>query len=159
MTPEDSRPAWVVSRSLQPRLLFCSNHCYWDPSSGAALCTRELLELLAQRGWCCRVFCGPELDFEEMPSLTPFLSAQAIRFEQRQAGTPAGPLSVLHFRHGGVPVQICANPVARCGQPATPAAGACFLALYERLLERFRPDIVLTYGGDGVAREIIALAK
>ena len=27
------------------RLLFASIHCYLDPSSGAALCTLELLEL------------------------------------------------------------------------------------------------------------------
>src|SRR5271157_5266756 len=32
------------------RLLFSSIHCYLDPSSGAALYTRELLELLAGRG-------------------------------------------------------------------------------------------------------------
>ena len=31
------------------RLLFSSIHCYLDPSSGAALCTRESLELLAGR--------------------------------------------------------------------------------------------------------------
>ena len=31
------------------RLLFSSIHCYLDPSSGAALCTGELLELLAAR--------------------------------------------------------------------------------------------------------------
>ncbi len=37
------------------RLLFSSIHCYLDPSSGAALCTRELLELLAARGMDCRV--------------------------------------------------------------------------------------------------------
>jgi len=37
------------------RLLFASIHCYLDPSSGAALCTRELLELLAGRGMDCRV--------------------------------------------------------------------------------------------------------
>jgi glycosyltransferase involved in cell wall biosynthesis len=103
--------------------------------------------------------CGPQLDFEQAPSLTHFLAAQAIRFEQRQAATPAGPLSVFHFRHGGVPVQICANPMARCGQAATRPEGASFLALYERLLERFHPDLVLTYGGDWLAKEIIPLAK
>jgi len=32
------------------RLPFSSIHCYLDPSSGAALCARELLELLAGRG-------------------------------------------------------------------------------------------------------------
>jgi len=37
------------------RLLFSSIHCYLDPSSGAALCTRESLELLAGRWMDCRV--------------------------------------------------------------------------------------------------------
>jgi hypothetical protein len=37
------------------RLLFSSIHCYLDPSSGAALCTRESLELLAGRWMDYRV--------------------------------------------------------------------------------------------------------
>jgi len=36
------------------RLLFSSIHRYLDPSSGAALCSRELLELLAGRGADCQ---------------------------------------------------------------------------------------------------------
>ncbi|MGZ3414099.1 MAG: hypothetical protein ACXWNX_10435 [Isosphaeraceae bacterium] len=38
-----------LSRRYPMRLLFSSIHCYLDPSSGAALCTGELLELLAAR--------------------------------------------------------------------------------------------------------------
>src|SRR5207237_310892 len=102
----------IVSSSLlnlhpersMPRLLFCSYHCYWDQSSGAALCTRELLELLAQRGWSCRVFCEPHLDFEDAPSIAQILAAQQIRFEQRQTAAGSLPLSLFHFQHGGVPV-------------------------------------------------------
>src|SRR5438445_11911150 len=67
-----------------PRLLFCSYHCYWDQSSGAALCTRGLLELWAQRGWSCRVFCGPHLDFEDTPSIAQILAAQQIPFYRIQ---------------------------------------------------------------------------
>ena len=37
------------------RLLFSSIHCYVDPASGAASCTRELFEMLAARGMGCRV--------------------------------------------------------------------------------------------------------
>src|SRR5947209_13798982 len=99
-----------VPYGSKPRLLFCSYHCYWDPSSGAALCTRELLELLARRGWACRVFCGPRLDFEEPTSLAQLLGAQQIAFELRETTTGAAPLSVFHFRHGGVPVQIYDSP-------------------------------------------------
>jgi glycosyltransferase involved in cell wall biosynthesis len=143
----------------QPRLLFCSYHCYWDRSSGAALCTRELLELLARRGWACRVFGGPHLDFDEEVSLSQLFTSQQIGFEVRQTTAGAVPVSVFHLRHGGVPVMIYDSPVARPFQTPTREEGICFLALYERVLKRFRPDIVLTYGGHWLAREIIAHTK
>jgi glycogen synthase len=142
-----------------PRLLFCSYHCYWDPSSGAALCTRELLELLAQRGWSCRVFCGPRLDFEHDSCVSEFLAAQQIAFETRQTTARETPVSVFHFRHGGVPVQLFDSPAAGPSREVKKEVGVCFLALYEQLLERFQPDLVLTYGGDWVAQQIIAQAK
>jgi glycosyltransferase involved in cell wall biosynthesis len=143
----------------KPRLLFSSFHCYWDPSSGAALCTRELLELLAGQNWSCRVFCGPGLDFEQGPSLEEFLTSQQIAFEQRQTTAGATPLSVFHFRHGGVGVQIYQGPAGRPSQAATPEDCVCFLALYEQVLERFQPDVLLTYGGDGIAQQIMKQAK
>jgi glycosyltransferase involved in cell wall biosynthesis len=123
------------------------------------LCTRELLELLAQRGWSCRVWCGPHLDFEEAPSLPQILATQQIPFERRQTAAGSAPLSVFHFQHGGVPVQIYDSPHASRFQAATREEGVCFLALYERVLERFRPDLVLTYGGDWVAQAIMTQAK
>jgi hypothetical protein len=151
-------PIESIVNGRTPRLLFGSYHCYWDRSSGAALCTRELLELLTQRVWSCRAFCGPHLDFEQAHSLAQLLEAQHIPFERRQAAG-AAPLSVYHFQQGGVPVQIYDSPLARPFEAATRKEGACFLALYERLLERFRPDLLLTYGGDWVAQEIMAQAK
>jgi glycosyltransferase involved in cell wall biosynthesis len=41
---------------MNHRLLFASIHSYHDPSSGAALATREVLQLLGMRGWDCRAF-------------------------------------------------------------------------------------------------------
>jgi glycosyltransferase involved in cell wall biosynthesis len=158
-------PRWRVGLSDRMRkggnrgLLFCSYHCYEDPSSGAALCTRELLELLAQRGWSCRVFCGPHLDFEQSLSLTQLLSRQQILFQAQTLTTGAVPFILYRFEHGGVPVQLFDSPVVRPLQTTTREEGVCFLALYERLLERFRPDLVLTYGGDWLAEQIIAQAK
>jgi glycosyltransferase involved in cell wall biosynthesis len=140
-------------------LLFCSSHCYGDPSSGAALCTRQLLELLSRRGWSCRVFCGPRLDFEEAPALPQLLARQRIRVERRQATVEAGALSVYHFRHGGVPVLIHDSPTARPARNPTRDEGLAFLALFERVLERFQSDLVLTYGGDWTAQEIMAHTK
>ena len=142
-----------------PRLLFSSYQCYCDPSNGAALCTRELLELLAQRGWSCRVLCGPRLDFEQGTRIAEFLQSQHIAFGQRQSTAGAVPFSVFHFRSGGVGVHIYESRAVPPFQPASRAEGVCFLALYEQVLERYRPELVLTYGGDWVAEQIIAQAK
>jgi glycosyltransferase involved in cell wall biosynthesis len=158
-------PRWRVGLSDRMpkggnrRLLFCSYHCYADPSSGAALCTRELLELLAQRGWSCRVFSGPYLDFEQSLSLPKLLSSDQIPFEEKVTIAGAAPFSLYRFVHGGVPVQIFDSPLSRPFETASREEGLCFLALYERLLERLQPDLVLTYGGDWLAEQIIAQAK
>ena len=57
------------------RLLFASIHSYLDPSSGAALATRELLELLAARGWDCRALTCGVLDYQNETPLEDVLAA------------------------------------------------------------------------------------
>ncbi len=49
---------------MSHRLLFASIHSYLDPSSGAALATHELLELLASRGWDGRALTCAVLDYQ-----------------------------------------------------------------------------------------------
>ena len=162
-------------RARAPRLLFASCHCYLDPSSGAAIAARDLLELLASHGWSVRVFCGPALDFERGESLAQLLSDQGIAFEERTcregridalAGRNAcPPFSLFHFRQNGVPVSVFVPsgpgkqplPRAEAGasargatklgltpQPTTASEGAAFLALFERVLDEYRPDVLLT---------------
>ncbi len=46
------------------RFLFASIHSHLDPLSGAVLATRELLELLAGRGWDCRAFTCGVIDYQ-----------------------------------------------------------------------------------------------
>ena len=67
------------------RLLFSSIHCYLDPSSGAALCTRELLELLAARGMDCRVLTTGILDPERETSLDEVLATLELPARRFQA--------------------------------------------------------------------------
>jgi hypothetical protein len=57
-----------VSQSLGT-VVFASPYCLIDYSSGAAVATRDLLQLLASHGWNVRVFCGGTLDFERGESL------------------------------------------------------------------------------------------
>ena len=43
-----------IMNEIPRRLLFAFVHSYVDPSSGAAMATRDVLELMASRGWECR---------------------------------------------------------------------------------------------------------
>ena len=58
---------------MKKRLLFASIHSYLDPSSGAALGTRELLELLAARSWDSRALTCGVLDYAQETPLDDVL--------------------------------------------------------------------------------------
>jgi glycosyltransferase involved in cell wall biosynthesis len=140
-------------------VLFCSYHCYVDPSSGAALSTRDILELLAGRGWACGVLCGPHLDFEEPESLEQLLTDHGLPFEVRQGTAGSLPFSVFHLTRAGIPVTVFQSAGSRPSELPTRGEGDIFLALFREVLDRFQPDVLFTYGGHWLAREVMAVAR
>jgi len=141
-----------------PRVLFASYHCYHDPSSGAALCTRDLFSALAKRGWRCGAFTGPNLDDAETSPIG--LRLRDLPGVRSTRGT-AGPIGFsLHstFDPARFPVTVFApEPQAASRSPSAEEAVA-FLATLKDLIPRFRPDIVLTYGGDKASVGVRTLA-
>jgi hypothetical protein len=67
------------------RLPFSSIHCYLDPSSGAALCTRELLELLAARGMDSCALTTGVLDYERETPLDEVLGGLELPVQRFHA--------------------------------------------------------------------------
>ncbi len=136
------------------KLLFCSYYSYLDHSSGAALATRDLLELLTQRGWECAVFSGPLLD-DRTRSIEDAMGLEKLPFQFRRAPAFGFPCTLYHAEmdevhyHGFVPTSY--GPL---GDP-NKAEGQAFLHLFDSVLQRFRPDIVVTYGGQWVVSGII----
>ena len=141
-----------------PRLLFCSYHCYPDPSSGAALATRDLLELLAARGWACGVLSGPRLDAEAVPRLEQLLHDHGLSFEAHAAPGGAN-FRLYNLPIRGVPVTLYEPPTQGNSTLPIRAGADDFLRVLDGVMDRFRPDLLLTYGGDDLAREVIARAK
>ena len=96
------------------RLLLSSVHCYLDPSSGAALCTRELLELLASRGMDCGVLTTGILDPERETSLDEVLATLELPVQRFQAdlGT-GGSAEVMDLTVGGVRVTLLPTASSR----------------------------------------------
>jgi hypothetical protein len=96
------------------RLLFSSIHSYLDPSSGAALCTRELLELLAARGADCRVLSAGVLDYQQEASLDEVLAGMELpnqRF-QPELGR-GGTVEVIDLTVKGIRVTLLPTAATR----------------------------------------------
>lgn len=141
-----------------PRLLFASYHCYLDPSSGAAISMRDLLEGLSDCGWSAKVFTGPLLDFEKDDSPTQLLCDQRIPYEEKAWTETTSPFSVLHFQEHGVPATIF-RMHDETGKQPSPDAAEHFLALFDQVLDQFQPHVLLTYGGQGVGSQIMKRAR
>ncbi len=61
------------------RLLLASIHSYLGPSRGAAMASRELLELLTARGWDCRVLACGVLDYQRETPLDEALARRCFK--------------------------------------------------------------------------------
>lgn len=124
------------------RLLFAAPHCLLDRTSGAALTLQRLLAALAARGVQVRTleaacFDGPQgqegLDLPVIPGVG---SGQIVR---RQRDGVSHNLVVFAQRHR---------------LALTPPEEVCFETAYLELLERFRPHVLLGFGGYGLERAL-----
>jgi len=142
------------------RLLFASIHSYLDPSSGAAIATREVLELLAMRGWDCRALTCGVLDFQQETPLDDVLATIERPAARAGAGlSRGGTAEVIDLELDGVRVTLLPTTSSRAERAPSPREGAMFLDLIEQALERFRPRVLLTYGGHSVCLELMRRAR
>jgi len=142
------------------RLLFARFNCYLDPSSGAALCTRELLELLAGREMDCRVLSARALDPERETSLDEVLPALELPIRRFEAELGTGSAAeVIDLSVNGVRVTLMAKSCSRAERSPDPRESAIFLELAEQVFDRFRPDVVLTYGSHPASLELMRRAR
>jgi glycosyltransferase involved in cell wall biosynthesis len=146
----------------RPRLLFASIHGYLDPSGGAAICTREMMELLAARGWDCRSLTCGVFDYQRETSIDELLASQGLDGSARRLEASlgrGGTAEVLDLEVCGVRVTMLPTASSRADRAPAPHEGAVFLDLVEQVLKRFRPDALLTYGGHPVCLELMRRAR
>lgn len=144
------------------RLLFASIHSYLDPSSGAALATRELLELLAARGWDCRALCCGILDYQRETTIDELLTITEFDGAAGRARASLGrgeSAEVVDLTVKGVRVTMLPTESSRAERSPNPGEGEAFLDLAGQVLRRFRPEVMLTYGGHPVSLELMRRAR
>ena len=145
---------------MSHRLLFASIHSYLDPSSGAALATRELLELLATRGWDCRALTCGVLDYQnETPIENVLASIERPTTRSGAALSLGGEAEVFDLDVDGVRVTLLPTSSSRADKAPNPREGAMYIDLATTVLDRFRPEILLTYGGHPVSRTLMLKAR
>jgi glycosyltransferase involved in cell wall biosynthesis len=145
-------------RGKVARVAFRSSYCLIDFTSGAAVATMRLLRVLLDRGFQCRAFCGPWLDqgdaFAPERSLAQFGPELEIQ-ESTTAGLNAQLVSASHL---GVPVTVFSSPAAKGRWPSREEADA-FVEGYRAFLDSYRPEVLITYGGDPASRKLALMAK
>lgn len=151
----EAPPKGAVAR---PRVLFASYHCHYDPASGAALCTRDLFDLLTARGWACAVVTGPQLDDPAAAPIGAVLGAGPGA--DRVAGR-CGDLTFTVFDAApdGYPVTVFAPDPPAVHRAPGPAETAAFHDVVAKVAADFKPDVVLTYGGDPASRAALVAAR
>jgi glycosyltransferase involved in cell wall biosynthesis len=145
---------------MTPRLLFASVHSPIDPSSGAALATRDVLELLTTRGWDCRMLAAGVLDYEQDTPLEAVLDGLGLPYD-RVPATLGGNrhVEVLDLEPGGVRTTLLPTASSRAERAPSLSEAQALLELADQALARFRPHVVLTYGGHPASRELMRRAR
>src|SRR5260370_23566683 len=142
------------------RLLFASIHSYLDHSSGAAMATRDLLELLAAHDWDCRALTCGVLDYEQETPLEDVLDAlERPALRAGAALSRGGEAEVFDLELDGVRVTLLPTAHSRAERAPSPREAAIFLDLAEQVLERFRPQVLLTYGGHPACLDLMHMAR
>jgi len=149
-----------VSADTSLRLLFASPHSYLDPSSGAAATTRDVLEALAARGHDCRALSAGVLDYHGEVRLDHLFASQGLHVRRALAARDVGgPIEVRDLMLDGVRVTLMPTSSSRSDQAPAREESAAWLDLAAQVLDRFRPHILLTYGGHPVVPILMRWAR
>ena len=149
------------------RVMHCSVFLYLDFSNGAATANRSLMECLARHGFAVEVLSGTLVDSGGGQDPAGLLSAMNLAFESDggyfgwtvgTAGVIAAYPPCLRGTLRGVPFTVH-HRRSSCQGELDRAVADEFLCLFDAAVARFRPDVLVTYGGDPLTREILARAR
>jgi glycosyltransferase involved in cell wall biosynthesis len=124
-----------------------------------------VLECLARHGFGVEALCGTIVDSEVEGDPADLLAEQGVAFEASDGGPASGPGGAraaapphLRARFGGVPLTVLRRGTRRFDLPG-PDEARGLGALFEETLDRFRPDVLVSYGGDALTLELLARAR
>jgi glycosyltransferase involved in cell wall biosynthesis len=140
------------------RILFASAHSVVDFSNGASVATLDVLEGLATGGFDCQAFCTAKLDLQTEVRFVDVVDAMGDPHQARPSVCGSQRARVLYTRHHNVPITIIQLDSTR-HVPQRLEEVQTVLEFFQKFLEAYCPDVMLTYGGDPITLGMIAEAK
>lgn len=136
-----NEPPGITGTARQPRLLLLLGQSPFDPTSGAAQSTRILAEALAREGFVVRALATTACEGDLPGTHAEVVAETDPGISIHESG------GATHFGSAGIRYTLF---------PVEPAwkhrwerhIGPGYNAEYQRVLAEWRPDFVLTYGGD-----------
>jgi glycosyltransferase involved in cell wall biosynthesis len=104
------------------------------------------------------MFCPSKLDFTEEGDFERVMRESGFSHQNEDALCGNHRARIIYSKPGGVPLTTIrtASTQHHCYDPEEAAA---ILAFYQRFLDTYRPEVLLTYGGDPITDQMINLAK
>lgn len=137
------------------RLLFASTHCLLDPTSGAAICTRDAWHLLAEGGHDCRAVTAGVLDSPHPGGIPGLIEAAGLNYRAAKVRLEDRSVRVLDLTWDGVRATVLPIEPPDAGPSPNRTESEAYLSLVDQAVERFRPQALLTYGGHPANLEMI----
>lgn len=149
------------------RILFATRYFLLDDSNGAAVASRALLSCLSRNGFAVEALCGTLVDAGQARDPAEALKDHNLAFESHGAealeismvGVLTRDPSRLTSSLGGVPLTIDNREPTHSYRDPDDGEIRSFLRLFGDIAARFKPTVLLTYGGDRLTRILLSDAR
>ena len=121
------------------------------------MATMDVLQGLTTQGFECQAFCTAKLDLHSEVSFEKMIGDLDEPFQVRSSVCGADRAKILYTRRQQVPITFIRQGSTRHSKPA-PEEIRTVLGLFQKFLDVYRPDVMLTYGGDPITQGMIAAA-
>ena len=150
--------ASIAERPPRRKILFASAHSILDFSNGASVATLDVLQGLTTLGFECQAFCTAKLDLQTEVSFEKMIGDLHEPYQVRPSVCGADRARMLYTRRQQVPITFIRQESTRHTKQSLDEIRTV-LRFFQKFLDIYRPDVMLTYGGDPITQGMIDVAK